>query len=291
MIAPTQVARARDVEGISVSEVPSPAYGFIAWNGREPIFQDRAFRRALTMGIDRDAIIAGARNGLGHVANGPLGPWHPAHDPTLAPLPFAPDSAAAILDGLGWTDTDADGIRDRRGEPLSFGLLYPTRDMYRDVATIVQGQLARIGIDVELETREGSAFIDAITSPERRFDAFVLEWQPDLVVDDRQLFSCESVGQGFQFASYCNRELEPVLQAIPNARSPEESEALLREYVEIVNRDQPFTFLYFAVDAAARRDELMGVEPDIRGDLRGIRSWWLHPDARGRATAGPGETH
>lgn len=290
MIAPTQVARARESEGLSVSEIPSPAYGFIAWNGQKEIFQDPALRRALTMAIDREEIIAAARNGLGKVANGPLGPWHPAHDPAIAPLPFAPDSAAAILDGLGWTDSDGDGTRDSGGEPLSFGLLSPTRDMYRDIATITQAQLARIGVDVEVRTMEESVFIDAITSPERRFDAFVLEWQPDLVVDDRQLFSCDAVGQAFQFASYCSRELEPVLQAIPNARSPEESEALLRQYVAIVNRDQPFTFLYFAVDAAARRNELMNVEAAIGGDLKGVSRWWLHPDARGRSTARAGDT-
>lgn len=284
MVAPTQVARADEYEGASVAEIPSPAYGFIAWNGREPLFQEPELRRALTMAVDRDELIAAARNGLGHVANGPLGPWHPAHDPALAPLPFSPDSASAILTALGWTDGDGDGVRDRNGEPLSFELLAPSRDMYRDIATIVQAHLARVGVRVEIDAQEQSAFIDAITSPERRFDAFLLEWAPDLEVDDRQLFSCDAVGQAFQFASYCSRELEPVLQAIPNAASPEESTSLLRQYVTLVHRDQPFTFLYFAVDAAARRNELMGVELDIRGDLRGVRDWWLHPDARGPAT-------
>ncbi|MDH3735252.1 MAG: ABC transporter substrate-binding protein [Gemmatimonadota bacterium] len=289
-LAPTQVARAADSEGISVAEIPSRAYGFIAWNGKRDLFQDPAMRRALTMAIDRSELIGAARNGLGLVANGPLGPWHPAHDADLAPPPFAPDSAARTFDSLGWSDTDGDGVRDRNGTPFAFSLTSTTRDTYTDIMTIVQAQLAQVGVRVDVESMEGSAFIDAITSPERRFDAFVLEWEPDLEVDDRQLFSCESIGQTFQFSSYCSQELEPILQSIPEARSPDESDGLLRRYVEIVNRDQPHTFLYFAVDAAARRDELRGMNLDIRGDLQGVREWWLHPDARGPAAA-PDETH
>jgi len=279
-ISPSQIARARADESISVLEYPSRAYGLIAWNGKRPMFQDAVMRRALTMGIDRQALIDAVRNGLGEVANGPIGPWNPAYDPDLAPLPFSPDSAATTLDRLGWTDPDGDGWRERGGKPLRFTLMTSQRDTYRDIATIVQAQLAKIGVRVDQRTVEGSVLIDAIMSPERRFDAFVLEWEPDLEVDDRQLFSCQDVGEMYQFSSYCNEELEPILQAIPNARSHEEGERLLRRYAAIVNRDQPFTFLYFARDADAKRNELHGVEPDIRGDLIGLRTWWLDPDSR-----------
>jgi peptide/nickel transport system substrate-binding protein len=276
-LAPTQLARAHAEEKISVIEIPTRGYGFIAWNGKRTLFHDPALRRALTMAIDRQVLIDAARNGLGTLANGPLGPWHPAYSGDLSPLPFAPDSASAALESLGWTDTNGDGVRDRGGVPLRFELVSSGRDIYTDVMTIVQAQLGKIGVQVEVRTLDDSALIDAITSPERRFDAFVLEWAPDLEVDDRQLFSCEAVGQTFQFASYCSEELEPILQAIPNARSAEESDELLRQYVKIVSRDQPFTFLYFAVDAAARRDELRGVDPDIRGELLNIRRWWVRP--------------
>jgi len=290
-LAPTQLARARADDGVRVVEIPSRAYGFIAWNGKRDLFHEPALRSALTMGIDRQELIAAALNGLGVVANGPLGPWHPAYPAELSALPFSPEAASAALDGLGWTDTDGDGVRDRDGTPLAFELVSTDRDTYSDIMTIVQAQLGRIGVRVEVRVMEGSALIDAITSPERRFDAFMLEWAPDLEVDDRQLFSCEAVGQTFQFASYCSQELEPVLQAIPNARSPEERDRLLREYVAIVGRDQPFSFLYFAVDAAARRRELLGVEHDIRGDLVSVREWWVHPSARttsARASAADG---
>lgn len=284
-VSPGMVERVRTDPALDVIEFPSRAYGFIAWNGQRPMFQDVGTRRALTMAIDRRTIVDAVRSGLGDVAGGPVGPWHPAHAGMDDPLPHAPDSARALLERAGWTDADGDGVREREGTEFRFRLLTSENPTYRDIAEIVQSQLSAVGVAVELGSMEGASFIDAILSPERRFDAFVLEWNPDFEVDDRQLFSCDAIGEAFQFASYCNRDLEPVLDSIPMARSREAGNRLIREYTRILGRDQPFTFLYFAHDAAAVRTGLGGVELDIRGDLLGVTSWWLHPDARGGGSA------
>jgi len=282
-LAPSQVGQARSAPGVEVIEYPSRAYGFIGWNGQRPIFQSVETRRAFTMAIDRRAIVDAVRGGLGEVANGPVGPWHPAYDSELRPLPYAPDSARALLERAGWVDADGDGVRERKGVELRFRLLTSENPTYRDIAEIVQAQLTAVGVAVEIGSMEGSSFLDAILGPERRFDAFVLEWNPDFEIDDRQLFSCDAIGQMFQFASYCNRELEPILDSIPRARSREDANRLIRAYARIVERDQPFTFLYFAHDAAAVRRELRGVSLDIRGDLTGVTRWWLYSDARSAA--------
>lgn len=282
-LSPAQVERVRAEPGIEVIEYPSRAYGFIAWNGQRPMFQDVSVRRALTMAMDRRAIVDAVRGGLGDVAAGPVGPWHPAFEGMAAPLPYAPDSARALLERAGWTDADGNGVREREATELRFDLLTTENPTYQDIAEIVQSQLSAVGVAVEVGTMEGTSFIDVILSPERRFDAFVLEWNPDFEIDDRQLFSCDAIGSAFQFASYCNRTLEPVLDSIPMARSREDGNRLIREYARIVGEEQPFTFLYHAHDASAIRSALEGVELDIRGDLVGVASWWLHPDARAAA--------
>ncbi len=278
--SPAQLARARAERALEVTEYPTRAYGFIAWNGTRPLFQDARVRRALTMALDRQALIAAVRHGLGEVSNGPIGPWHPAHDAALAPLPFAPDSAAALLAAAGWSDGDGDGVRERNGVAFRFEILTNERDTYRDIAEIVQSRLRAVGVAATPRTVETSSLIDAITTPERRFDAFVLEWEPDFEIDDRQLFSCEAIGEAFQFSSYCDPALEPVLDSIPRARSPEDAVRLLRAYARAIYRAQPFGFLYFARDAAVYRRELRGVTLDIRGDLTSVARWWLHPAAR-----------
>jgi len=283
MLTPSQVGQVREATDLIATEYPTRAYGFIAWNGNRALFNDPIVRTALTMAIDRQAIVDVVRGGLGEVANGPIGPWHPAHEIGLAPLPYAPDSAAVLLDRAGWTDSDGDGTRDRQGTSFSFELLTNERDTYRDIAEIVQAQLAAVGVDATLRSAESSALIDAVLSPERRFDAFVLEWESGFEIDDRQLFACASVGEAFQFASYCNPDLDPILDGIPAARSRDDQVRLIRTYAKMIAEDQPFTFLYSTRDAVASRRELKGVKPGIRGDLVNARTWWLHPAARGEA--------
>ena len=280
LASPTQLGQARRDAELVALDYPSRSYGFVAWNGKRPWFRDAAVRRALTMAIDRQAIVDAVRGGLGEVANGPIGPWHPAYDSARSPLPFSTDSAVAILEAAGWRDSDGDGVRDQDGTRFSFELLTNERDTYRQIAEIVQAQLGAIGVDVTLRTLETSAFVDIILSPERRFDAFVLEWEPDFVIDDRQLFACAAVGEMFQFSSYCNPALEPTLDSIPIAGSRDDSERWLRAYARVIHEDQPFSFLYFSRDATIYRRELQGVAPDIRGDLTNVTTWWVHPDVR-----------
>lgn len=280
IVTPAQLTQIHDAADLIVMEFPTRAYGFVAWNQKRTLFKDRTVRRALTMAIDRQAIVDAVRGGLGEVANGPIGSWHPAHDVELKALPYAPDSAAALLESAGWTDTDADGIRDRQGTTFRFELLTNEREAYRDIAEIVQAQLRTIGVEVTLRSTESSAFANVILSPERRFDAFVLEWESDFEIDDRPLFACGSVGEALQFTSYCNPELEPTLDAIPASHSREDQTRLLKMFARTIADDQPFTFLYSARDASALRSELKGVKLGIRGDLADVRKWWLHPAAR-----------
>ncbi|MCG8466728.1 MAG: ABC transporter substrate-binding protein, partial [Gemmatimonadetes bacterium] len=184
IVSPSQLRQVREARELSALEYPTRAYGFIAWNGVRPPFDEPVIRRALTMAIDRQALVDVVREGLGEIPNGPIGSWHPAYDAELAPLPFAPDSAAAALERAGWSDRDEDGIREDDEGALSFELLTSERETYRAVAEIVQAQLRAVGLDVAIRSLEASAFLDAIPSPERRFDAFVLEWEPGFEIDD-----------------------------------------------------------------------------------------------------------
>jgi peptide/nickel transport system substrate-binding protein len=216
-LPPDQIGRVRDDPELEVLTYPSRSYTFIAWNSRRPLFRESGVRRALTMAIDRAALLRAVRNGLGTVAAGPLGPWHWASDPSTRPLPYAPDSARALLEAAGWTDEDGDGVRERSGRPFRFDLDTNDNRIRQDVAQIVQAQLAAVGVEARPRTLESASLGAAITSPDRRYDAVLLTFDQDWEVDDRSLWACDRIGQPFQFTSYCNPALDPILDSIPLA--------------------------------------------------------------------------
>jgi peptide/nickel transport system substrate-binding protein len=112
-------------------------------------FANRAFRHAISMAIDRDAVIRGPFYGEA-VENwsAPSVGARPWGQHGIAGPSYDPSRAAAILDSLGWVDRNGDGIReDRGGHPIRFQLRTNSDNAVRvAVANLIQDDLAKIGI-------------------------------------------------------------------------------------------------------------------------------------------------
>ncbi|MGB5302103.1 MAG: ABC transporter substrate-binding protein [Gemmatimonadota bacterium] len=257
----------------------APEYAFIAWNSKRPEFANPLVRRALTMAIDRETLVQAVLGGHGTVAPGPVGPWHWAYDSTWAPLPYSPEEAGALLDEAGWTDSDGDGARDRNGEPFSFELLATPRRDWGAIQTLVQASLGQIGVEVEPVVREQGALIPLVIGADRRFDAVIIGWARDVPLNDVDLWACDQVGQPFQFTSYCNPELDVVLDSIPLEADRARLRSLIGRYHELVVEDQPYTFLYYLDRVDLARARVYGANMDSRGDWVNVARWWVYDDS------------
>ena len=274
--SPGMVEQVRDDPDVYATSYSAPEYAFIAWNSKRPQFTDPAVRRALTMAIDRETLVQAVLGGAGTVATGPVGPWHWAYDPTWEPLPYDPARAAELLDEAGWTDSNGDGVRDRNGEPLRFELLATPRPDREAVQTLVQASLDRIGVEAEPVVREPGALQPLVFGADRRFDAILLGWARDVPLNDTDLWACDQVGQPFQFTSYCNAELDAVLDSIPRVADRDRLRSLIRRYHTLVAEDQPYTFLYYLDRVALARSNVYGLLMDSRGDWVNVARWWKH---------------
>ncbi len=237
-------------------------------------------RESLTLALDRAAIADVVRGGFGSVSAGPVGPWHWAHDPDWKPLPYDPDSARALLEGAGWTDPDSTGVRRRNGTEFEFELLFTPRQQWRDIAAIAQANLAEVGIVVVPRAREQASLVPLVTSPDRRFDAFLVSWVRDVPLDDRDLWACDRVDDPMHFTGWCLPELDAVLDSMQFVTDRARLRRLTRRYEAFVSAAQPYTFLYDVETVLARRATLHGVQADPRGAWVSVSRWWLDPEAR-----------
>ena len=235
---------------------------------------------AFTLAVDREAIARVVRGAYGSVSTGPVGPWHWAHDPDREPRPFDPDSARALLEAAGWVDADSNGVREKGGEVLGFELYSTPRQAWRDVGQIVQSNLADVGVVVEPQTREQAALVPLVTSPDRRFDAFLVGWSRDGPLDDRDLWACDRVDEPMHFTGWCRPELDAVLDSMQRVPDRETLSRLARRYESMVTEAQPYTFLYNVETVLARRAALHGLEADARGAWVSVGDWWLDPESR-----------
>lgn len=280
--SPDQVRSLSEREGIRAVVKPSRQFSFIAWNQLRQPLDDPRVRRALTMAIDREQILEGLRHGYGEPAVTPIMPFHWAFNDEVRPLPFAPDSARALLAQAGIRDADGDGVLelpDRTEFELTIRLSAGS-DFNRDVAEAVRASLAAVGVRARTQPTEATTLFADITSPERRFDAVLLGWSGDFRLDLRDLFHSDARGGPYQFASYANAEVDSLMDRAVREPEPALASPLWGRVQEILREEQPWTVLYYQIDAFLARDRVQGMEMDIRGALVNLPEWWLEsPDA------------
>lgn len=141
------------------------------------LFNKRDFRVALSLGMDRKAIIETALLSQGE-------PWqqgpfedHPNFAKRLSTqyLEHDPAKANALLDGLGLTKRDASGTRLLpSGKPIKFKIdVIPTvQPEHVDMLQLIEQQWAKLGIDMDVNALERTFFYER-TSNSNDHDAAV----------------------------------------------------------------------------------------------------------------------
>ncbi len=287
--APDQVRALANRPGIRVVVKPSRQFSFVVWNALRPPLDDPRVRRALAMSLDRRRILEGLRNGFGDLGVTPIMPFHWAYDPEVEPVPFDPDSARALLAGLGIRDRNGDDILQLPdGSDFEIRIkLSAGSDFNRDVAEALRSDLAALGVRARTERTEASTLFADVTSPERRFDAALLGWSGDFRLDLRDLFHSDALEGPYQFASYGNPEVDSLMDRAVLEPDPERAAPLWGRVQEILKEEQPWTILYYQVDAFLVRDRVRDMEMDIRGALVNLPDWWLAPPEGGQGARTP----
>ncbi len=75
------------------------------------------------------------------------------HNPDVRTCAYDIDHANAILDCLGWTDTDGDGIReDSAGNAIAFTMVTNSGNSTRStIGTLIHQGMKQIGLDVDYQ--------------------------------------------------------------------------------------------------------------------------------------------
>jgi peptide/nickel transport system substrate-binding protein len=134
------------------------------------LFSNRDFRRAVSMAVDREAIIRGPYYGYSvkgwQIMTQGNERWY---DSTITAPDLDPEAAKKLLDQLGLVDKNGDGVReDAAGHPLAFPMIFNGDNKVRQaIATLLQDDLAKVGIKL---TPAGLDFNTMTTKFRNEFD-------------------------------------------------------------------------------------------------------------------------
>ncbi|MBA4159194.1 MAG: hypothetical protein H0X65_17215 [Gemmatimonadetes bacterium] len=281
-----QAQRIESDRRVRLGSFDDRAFVLIGWNQRRPLFEDARVRRALTMAINRPAIIEGVLYGYGSVSNSTVPPFYWQYDAQAGDdLAYDPEAARRLLAEAGWTPGPDGTLRNAEGQPFRFTVLTNQGNQVRaDIAEIAQSDLRRIGVDMQIQISEWGTMLDRINTPTRRdFDAVLIGWVTEFRIDDRDLFHCDKRDEPYQWVGYCNPEVDRLLDSLPQIVDRDAALPQWQQYQRLIARDQPYTFIYFQERLRGTSARIQNVNPDARGDWVGAERWWILPDQRGRA--------
>jgi peptide/nickel transport system substrate-binding protein len=258
---------------------------YIAWNQKNPLFQDLRVRKALAMGANIDDMIAKlltsktgekyARHSIGTITPALCG----VHNEDVKPLPYDPAAAKKLLGEAGWRDSDGDGLVDNGGKKFEFTLNVNTGNKRRaDVAVLLQANLKDIGVGVNIVPIESNTFFENLRK--RDYEAALAGWSSALFVDPSTLWHCDTPDKqyAFNFTSYCNPEVDALIDQGLATPNPKDSAPIWKEVQAKIYADQPYLFLYWLDEIVAVHSRFQNTTIDILSTLNRLHEWEVPPD-------------
>lgn len=221
---------------------------------REP-FNLPEFRRAFSLAVDRQALLATILLGKGRPGTqGYPHPDSPWTNPENA-QPFDQDESRRILDELGFTDRDRDGIRENaEGNPLAFTIkVAGTRPPQVRAAELIVEQLAKVGIALKVQTLD-PASIDGLFAS-RDFDISVGTITAHGVADPTQFIMSHRSGYLWNLPKVPYPEMEALMEAWMRASTIEARTAVSFEMQALFNRQPTSVVLYYPEETWAYRPD------------------------------------
>jgi peptide/nickel transport system substrate-binding protein len=141
-------------------------------------FADARFRRAIATALDRTTIINNVLRGLGTPISGLASPsnkrWFSGD---LPKYDFDLNTAKSLLKDAGFTESE-NGLIDKAGKLVEFVLIVDgTVAVRKDMATIIQEDLSKLGIKVSVAPLEKNAFVEMIET-KLSYDAAIHGYAP-----------------------------------------------------------------------------------------------------------------
>ncbi len=289
-LRPENVAAVTKLPQLRIAHTKGLDYSFAQFNLRDPanrarphaLFGDRELRRALTMAVNRNAIVRSVFDSLALPALGPTVRTYATTDPNLPQLPFDLTRARQLLDSLGWRDAVGDGVRERNGRPLQFTLAVPGSSSARvRMAVLIQEQLRQAGVKVDVEQVDFPVFVDRLRK--RTFDVVIGSWhtQPSPGAVRQSWGTLGSRARnGSNYGSYENPVFDAYVDSALTAPELSARRALFTKAYEVIIQDAPAIWLAEPIPTLGYHSRLQLAPMRADAWWAHVAEWWIPADKR-----------
>lgn len=238
-VPPDNVATFASDEDYNLLEQAGPHVWFLILNAKEGPMADKRVRQAVNYAINKKELVEDVLQGTAEVAAGPTPPafaW--AYNNSLRPYPYNPDKARSLIREAG-----------HEGAKLTFyvteggsGMLDPV-----PMGAAIQADLAKVGLDVDIETYEWNSFLDKVNPGlEGKADMAQMAWMtndPDTLPFLALRTGAWPAEGGFNSGYYSNPKVDELLESARSATDQAERAKYYKQMQTIVRDDAPWAFI------------------------------------------------
>lgn len=269
---PDDVGRVETNPELALLSQPGMNVGYLTMNNLKPPFTDARVRRAIALGINKQALVnaffAGGK--LGEAAINPLPPTIWGYNRALKDLPYDPAQARSLLAQAGFPN----GFDM---ELWSLPVVRPYMPQGQRTAEAIQADLAQIGVRVQLKTYEWGTYLDKMGKGEHQ--AALMGWIGDNGDPDNFLFTLLDAanarpgGGASNYSFYRGRAVHDLLSRARTIPEQRLRTPLYERSERLIQQDVPLVPLFHAKQLAAFRRNVGGFQLHPTGKKDFSRVW------------------
>jgi len=264
-VPPADAKRLDANPNINVVNASSVRVIYIGFNTQVEPFNNPKVRQAMNYAVNKEAIINTILAGVGTPSTAPVVPAVFGYT-KVGPYEYNPQKAKQLLAEAGYPN----GFKAVFHHPTGRYLMDST------IAEAVQSMVREVGVQLELQTMEWSAYLGFVRKPpeEAKHQIYMLGWGCVTLDADYGIFSLLHSTQippaGWGVSFYKNEKVDNLLQSARTTPDRPIREGLYAEAIKLIWDDAPWLYLHDEGQINAVRSNVKGL---IHHPLENILAW------------------
>jgi peptide/nickel transport system substrate-binding protein len=259
MLDPKDISDVKSTSGIAYLEGPGVGYTGLWINTARAPLSNKALRQAVSLAVDREALLAAVYFGVGQIAAGPIPPGSTAYDPSVSYVKRDLAAAKQKLTEGGQPNGFSMVLKAQSGSPVA-----------DKIVQLIQAQLAEVGIQVQIQTVEFGALLKA--GEQGDFDALSLGWSGRIDPDGNIEPIFQTKG-AFNYGKYSSQAVDEGIVKERQTADAASRKQIFQQIQTTINDDAAYVFTYFPPTIFAATTAVQGFQVTPDGLMRFKSTW------------------
>lgn len=256
---PADLPRMRENKHIDLMQKAGLNTGFLAFNTQKAPLDNVKVRQALTMAINKPAIIEAVFQGTGTAAKNLLPPGVWSADRDLKDYDYDPQKAKALLKEAGLPEGSTIDL-------WAMPVQRPYNPNARRMAEMIQADWAKVGVQAKIVSFEWGEYLKRVKDGEHQ--AALMGWTTATGDPDNffgPLFSCTSANGGSNSSKWCYAPFDKVITEARTSQDHNKRIELYKQAQQIMHDQAPAVMIAHSTIFEPVRKNVTGYEVDPFG--------------------------